>query len=173
MGLMSKMGKVFSSKGNNNVGVTPVEQSPVEQFRLAGRNTSWGPGKLPQGGVHSTAPKPEKVTTVNPAALGKAQAKAQQHEENAERWEELMKAYARQSDADLKEHAALRKYQKHEATNHTKKLAINTDLAAFVEGQRMAWFQEDRQFEAVLQYNKAMSDELSQWNSQMQAAINN
>jgi hypothetical protein len=170
MGLM-KM--IFSAKGNNSVGVAPVEQSPVEAFRLAGRSASWGPGKLPQGGVHSTAPKPERVTTVNPAQLGKAQAKAQQREENAERWTELMKAYARQSDADLKEHAELRKYQKHEAKNHSEKLKINTDLAAFVEGQRMAWFQEDRQFEAVLQYNKAMSDELSQWNSQMQAAVNN
>ncbi|MBD2099258.1 hypothetical protein H6F90_29785 [Trichocoleus sp. FACHB-591] len=173
MGLMGAMGKVFSSKGRNSVGITPVEQSPVEAFRLKGRNTSWGPAKLPEGGVHSTAPKTERVRTVNPTELGKAQAKAQQHEENAERWEELMKAYARRSDADLKEHAALRKYQKHEAVNHTKKLHINSDLAAFIEGQRMNWFQEDRQFEALLQHNKAMTDELQQWNSQMQAAINN
>jgi hypothetical protein len=173
MGLMGQLGKVFSAKGNNSVGVTPVEQSPVDAYRLAGRNASWSPGKLPQAGVHSTAPKPEKVQTVNPAELGKAQARAQQHEENAERFEQLMKEYARRSDADVREHNALRGYQRHEALNHAKKLKTETEMAAFFEGQRVAWFQEDRAFEAVLQQHKAMTDELQQWNSQMAAAMNN
>ena len=170
---MGLMNLIFSNKGNNNVGVKPAEQSPVAAFRLVGRASDWGPNKLPEGGVHSTVDKPEKVQTVNPAELGKMEARAQQRTENAERWHEYLKHLETISKADTREHIDLRNFQQFEATEHAKKLRRNEELAAFFEGQRIREFQEDRAWNALEQQHNAMTDELLQWNRELSAAMSN